>query len=118
MMFGKKSDDFSPGNPTRLQPACNPLATRLQPTCNSMYQRMQPTCTLRYTLPVAAALSPGMLGYDFLGQDSPGLRKAEITNGRVAMAAAAWPEQNMARTDHGPNRTCMAPPLVGGTAAR
>ena len=31
--------------------------------------------------------SPGMLGYDLLGQDSPGLRKAEITNGRVAMVA-------------------------------
>ena len=31
--------------------------------------------------------SPGMLGYDVLGQDSPGLRKAEITNGRIAMVA-------------------------------
>ena len=31
--------------------------------------------------------SPGMLGYDVLGQDSPGLRRAEITNGRVAMVA-------------------------------
>ena len=31
--------------------------------------------------------SPGMLGYDFLGQDSPGLRKAEVFNGRVAMVA-------------------------------
>merc|ERR1719359_74884 len=30
---------------------------------------------------------PGMLGFDPLGADSPGMRKAEITNGRVAMIA-------------------------------
>mgnify|MGYP002632462311 CR=1 FL=1 len=31
--------------------------------------------------------SPGMLGYDLFGYDSPKLRDAEITNGRVAMIA-------------------------------
>jgi len=31
--------------------------------------------------------SPGMLGYDLFGYDSPKLREAEITNGRVAMIA-------------------------------
>ena len=30
---------------------------------------------------------PGMLGFDPLGADSPGMRNAEITNGRVAMLA-------------------------------
>jgi len=30
---------------------------------------------------------PGMLGFDPLGQDSPGMRDAEILNGRVAMVA-------------------------------
>merc|ERR1711990_1418162 len=30
---------------------------------------------------------PGMLGFDPLGQDSPFMRNAEITNGRVAMIA-------------------------------
>merc|ERR1719238_874062 len=30
---------------------------------------------------------PGMLGFDPLGQDSPFMRNAEITNGRVAMVA-------------------------------
>jgi hypothetical protein len=30
---------------------------------------------------------PGMLGFDPLGADSPGMRNAEITNGRVAMVA-------------------------------
>jgi hypothetical protein len=30
---------------------------------------------------------PGMLGFDPLGADSPGMRTAEITNGRVAMIA-------------------------------
>ncbi len=30
---------------------------------------------------------PGMLGFDPLGADSPGMRAAEITNGRVAMLA-------------------------------
>merc|ERR1719253_1733789 len=30
---------------------------------------------------------PGMLGFDPLGADSPGMRTAEITNGRVAMLA-------------------------------
>ena len=31
--------------------------------------------------------SPGMLGYDLFGYDSPSMRKAEIVNGRVAMVA-------------------------------
>lgn len=30
---------------------------------------------------------PGMLGFDPLGKDSPAMREAEITNGRVAMIA-------------------------------
>merc|ERR1719440_799000 len=30
---------------------------------------------------------PGMLGFDPLGADSPSMRNAEITNGRVAMIA-------------------------------
>merc|ERR1719454_725567 len=30
---------------------------------------------------------PGMLGFDPLGADSPGMRNAEITNGRIAMLA-------------------------------
>ena len=30
---------------------------------------------------------PGMLGFDPLGADSPAMRNAEITNGRVAMMA-------------------------------
>merc|ERR1711937_719326 len=30
---------------------------------------------------------PGMLGFDPLGRDSPSMRNAEITNGRVAMVA-------------------------------
>merc|ERR1719247_1500102 len=30
---------------------------------------------------------PGMLGFDPLGADSPSMRNAEITNGRVAMVA-------------------------------
>merc|ERR1712227_275029 len=30
---------------------------------------------------------PGMLGFDPLGADSPAMRNAEITNGRVAMIA-------------------------------
>ena len=30
---------------------------------------------------------PGMLGFDPLGADSPSMRTAEITNGRVAMVA-------------------------------
>ena len=30
---------------------------------------------------------PGMIGFDPLGQDSPGMRDAEILNGRVAMVA-------------------------------
>jgi len=35
----------------------------------------------------ASDYSPGMLGYDIFGYDSPSMRKAEITNGRVAMVA-------------------------------
>ena len=33
---------------------------------------------------------PGMLGFDPLGADSPSMRNAEITNGRVAMMAITF----------------------------
>merc|ERR1719333_1017326 len=62
---------------------------------------------------------PGMLGFDPLGADSPSMRNAEITNGRVAMLAitAYAYEEALTKAPIFPLNLFVAPPSVPAVAA-